>query len=363
MNLVWLRLFFPLLALLGSAWLTAWARSYALKSQLLDVPNSRSAHRVPTPRGGGLGLVIVFVSSLVTIGLSLIFQYDDIISGLTLLSLAVGGAAVAWVGWRDDRTPLSPTLRLCVHFGSSLLALVPWIATESGLSTLLVAFVSSDWMASGLFSVLNIVFALLFSVWMINLTNFMDGIDGLAGVEAVTASLTLAALSAGNGMGIHSLVYSVLCCACLGFLVYNWPPAKIFMGDVGSGFLGFVFAGLVIWTHLSGGVQLVPSVIVLGVFVVDATYTLLERGLRGKQIWLSHSEHAYQHAARSWGHKRVTTTVLFINVAWLAPMAIWAAIIPSQQILALVVAFLPLIWLVRFLKSGSMKMSVSMKVF
>ncbi len=349
MNSVWLRLLFPLLALAISAFLTNWVRRYALKSQLLDVPNERSAHRVPIPRGGGLGFVVVF--SLAAIGLSLFYIYDDYSLGFGLLSLAIGGTAIAWVGWRDDRTPLSPKFRLLIHFGSSLLALVPWLATENSLSSLLAIFVSNEWISPELLTILSTVFAILFFVWLINLTNFMDGIDGLAGVEAVTASLILAALSAASAQGVHSLVYSVLCCSCLGFLAFNWPPAKIFMGDVGSGFLGFVFAGLAIWTHLSGGIQLVPSIIVQGVFIVDATYTLFERAFNGKQIWLSHSEHAYQHSARRWGHKPVTVTVLLLNVLWLAPLAIWAAAKPAQQILALMIAFLPLVIATALLKS------------
>ena len=151
-------------------------------------------------------------------------------------------------------------------------------------------------------------------VWMINLYNFMDGIDGLAGVEAVTVSAVAAILLWSQALDLVTSCL-LLAAAVLGFLFWNWPPAKIFMGDVGSGFLGFVFAVLAIWSGKSGAVPLLIWLLLLGVFIVDATVTLVKRVARGEKLYEAHRSHVYQLAVQAgYSHKQVTLTVLLINI-------------------------------------------------
>ena len=168
---------------------------------------------------------------------------------------------------------------------------------------------------------------------MINLYNFMDGIDGIAGVEALCVSGLGGLLLAWSGLAGLSSVAMALAAASAGFLVWNWPPAKIFMGDAGSGFLGFVFGVLAISSAKERPWLLWPWLILLSVFIVDSILTLLRRVIAGERWYEAHCSHAYQHAARRHGsHLRVTLTVAAINVAWLFPLAwgacIWAAVGP-----------------------------------
>ena len=161
-------------------------------------------------------------------------------------------------------------------------------------------------------------------VWTINLYNFMDGTDGIAGVEAVTVAVASGFLCTMAGLAVPGHVYWLLAAVVIGFLVWNWPPAKIFMGDAGSGFLGFTFAGLLLWISAGNARLLWPSVILLSVFVGDATTTVLRRMLRGEKWYAAHNSHAYQKLARRNGHLAIASGVAIINVAVLAPLA-WLA--------------------------------------
>ena len=186
--------------------------------------------------------------------------------------------------------------------------------------------------------------ALVGLVWMINLYNFMDGNDGLAGLEALCASALGGLLLASSGLGGLGEAALVLAGACAGFLVWNWPPAKIFMGDVGSGFLGFVFGVLAIASAKERSWLLWPWLILLAVFIVDSIVTLVRRLITGERWYEAHCSHAYQHAARRWGsHTKVTLTVAAINVAWLFPLACVACVWPASGPLFALAALTPLI--------------------
>ena len=162
--------------------------------------------------------------------------------------------------------------------------------------------VDLGWLGSGL--------ATLYLVWLINLTNFMDGIDGIAAVECITVSFGGVLLYVLSGpSSLQWLMPLMLASACLGFLVWNWPPAKIFMGDVGSGFLGFMLAALSLQAARLSPRLFWGWVILLGIFVVDATFTLLRRIMRGERFYEAHRTHAYQYAARRFGHRPVTLAV------------------------------------------------------
>jgi Fuc2NAc and GlcNAc transferase len=182
---------------------------------------------------------------------------------------------------------------------------------------------------------------------MINLYNFMDGIDGLAGIETLCVSTLGTLLFAWSGLGGLADVVLVLGGATAGFLIWNWPPAKIFMGDVGSGFLGYVFGVLALSSAKERPWLLWPWLILLSVFIVDATVTLMKRVITGARWYEAHRSHAYQHAARRWdSHSKVTVAIAAINVVWLFPLAWGACVCPMAAPIFAVTAIVPLVYLV-----------------
>jgi Fuc2NAc and GlcNAc transferase len=243
--------------------------------------------------------------------------------------------AVAAVGFLDDHFRVPTRVRLLVHFVAAGWALW-WL---DGIGPLHLGWISWDWGWAGE------VIALLGLVWMINLYNFMDGIDGLAGLEALNTAGFGALIMMWNGLGGLAAGALALAGASAGFLAWNWPPAKIFMGDVGSGFLGFVFGVLAISSAKERPWLLWPWLILLSVFVVDSTLTLMRRLITGARWYEAHCSHAYQHAARRWGsHATVTVAVVAVNVAWLFPLAWGACVWPAVGPLFALVALAPLVY-------------------
>ena len=300
----------------ASSWLlTAAVRRYALARAMLDVPSHRSAHRVPTPRGGGLAIAIVVLGGIVAGAVM------GVVARSTAVAFVGGGIVVAAVGWVDDARArgLSAGARAAAHTLAALWALY-WLG---GLPTVVVAGATLH------VGALGTVLAAVGIVWCVNLYNFMDGIDGLAGGEAVAVSIAGAALLLARGATGLALVALLIGGASIGFLALNWAPAKLFMGDVGSGLLGYLFAVLALASERAHAVPLVLWVVLLGVFVFDATVTLLRRMAAG-QRWLdAHAEHAYQRAVRTGrSHARVVGAVLALN-ALLALAATAALLRPA----------------------------------
>ena len=310
-----------------SALLTAWVRRYLLSGRVLDVPNMRSSHSVPTPRGGGISIVAVFLVSVLWLA------HQGMISGGLGAALAGGGLLVATVGLLDDHFGLSARLRLLIHFAAAGWAL--W--QLDGGWTIHLGWIGWDWGGR--------LLLLVGIVWMVNLYNFMDGIDGIAGVEAVCASGLGCLLLMRSGFGGLAGIALALTGASAGFLVWNWPPARIFMGDAGSGFLGFVFGVLAVASAKERPWLLWPWLILLSVFIVDSAVTLIRRFISGARWYEAHCSHAYQHAARRWGsHSKVTLTIAAINAAWLFPLA-WAACVwPAAGPVFAVIAMAPLVY-------------------
>jgi Fuc2NAc and GlcNAc transferase len=252
-----------------------------------------------------------------------------------LVAMAGGGLAVAVVGFIDDRRPVRPAVRLAVHVGAALWALF-WVG---GLGPLQIG---AHPVALGAFGYLLGVLGL---VWVLNLFNFMDGIDGIAASEATFVTwggawLTAAAAPASAGVAGAAIVFGA---ACLGFLCWNWPPARVFMGDVGSGYVGYLIGVLALAATRYNPAAIWVWLILGGVFFVDATLTLALRVLRGERAHQAHREHAYQHLARRWSsHGKVTVTVLAVNLAWLLPCAVLAARNPQRALTFVGLAFAPL---------------------
>ena len=253
------------------------ARRYALRRRLIDQPGERRSHQVATPRGGGIAIVLAVLPLLAWLA------WRTTADRTLLAAIAIGLLMVAGIGWLDDHRPLSPWLRLGVH-ALAAVCLACGIAQDAGLAGALVAFAAA---------------MILTNVW-----NFMDGIDGLAASQALLVA-TACALWAGGGAA--ALLAVALAAACVGFLPFNLPPARIFLGDVGSGALGFLLAALLGMLAPRDWRTAPLLLLPVSAFVLDAGFTLLARMRAGERWWLPHTSHAYQRWARRLGrHGPVT---------------------------------------------------------
>ncbi|MGO9514256.1 MAG: MraY family glycosyltransferase [Steroidobacteraceae bacterium] len=315
-------------SLIVSTILTAVVRQLALAHRVLDVPNERSSHATPTPRGGGLAIVVTLLAAL------WVLETTGLMPFRLSLALTVCGSAVALVGFADDKWQVSAATRLMVHFA----AVSVFVWSRGRLPPIHFGFAVFDLGIGG--SVLGV----LVLVWFLNLYNFMDGIDGIASVEAITVALVAAIFLLAHGIDspVTALMW-ITVAAVGGFLIWNWPPARIFMGDAGSGFLGFIL-GAAAWTTVAAGQLSIWFWLILwGTFFVDATVTLLRRWRRGESLAAAHRSHAYQRLSRRLGsHLKVTLGFLIVNIGWLAPLAWLAALHPSFGSALWLIAWTPL---------------------
>ena len=299
----------------ASYFLTRWIRLFALRQGILDIPNPRSSHGKPTPRAGGLAFVSVFLLAV------LLFIWLFPVSRSLWFALLGGGFLVGGVGWLDDRKGLSSWLRLFLY-GLAIVWAVYWVGglpqVQIGIYAIRLGFLGYGVAWFGTFC-------------FVNLYNFMDGIDGLAAGEGLVVSIAAGGILASAGDWSMATVCWVLAASLAGFLRWNWPPAKIFMGDVGSNFLGFVFCVLAIASENRGSVPLLIWVVLLSVFLVDGFATLTRRLLHGEPPYKAHREHAYQRAVqKGYSHRQVTMSILMINallagfgfMAWRWPVAL-----------------------------------------
>ncbi|HTQ35043.1 MAG TPA: glycosyltransferase family 4 protein [Stellaceae bacterium] len=268
----------------------------------MDRPNERSSHTVPTPRGGGIAVI----------GASLAAWFGLCAEGVLpppTIVVALAGGGLAVVSWLDDLRGLSPAVRLLAQF----------VAVAAGIWALPPGMVFQGWLPPGL----DAIAAALLWVWFVNLFNFMDGIDGIAGSEAAAIGIGIGIMlvSAGRDFG-PSLPAMAIAAAALGFLVWNWAPARIFLGDVGSVPLGYLLGFLLYTLALQGQWQ--AALILPGYFLADATITLLRRLVRGERVWQAHREHFYQRAVQhGLGHAAVVRRVIAANIVLIA--CAWAA--------------------------------------
>jgi Fuc2NAc and GlcNAc transferase len=321
----------------------------AVNRGILDAPNARSSHNRAIPRGGGVSFVVTFSVILIvlfTIG----FIQSDI-----FIALLLGGTLVAGVGFWDDHGHVPARWRLLIHVIAVTAALF-----AIGERPALPLFDEDSHI--GLYGYIP---ATLLLVWVLNLFNFMDGIDGLASVEAIFVAFgaalliyfsyadNISFLEPSSTVGYISVLLLVFALSVCGFLVWNWPPARLFMGDVGSGYLGFILGVFLIYTPIETNLTIWSWLILLGVFIVDATVTLIRRIITGQSWYEAHRSHAYQHAARKFSsHRVVTVSVLFLNIVWLLPLAWLAAIKPGLGAIFAIVAYIPLILLALYFRAG-----------
>jgi Fuc2NAc and GlcNAc transferase len=305
---------------------TSVVRRHAVRLGLVAAPNARSSHAAPTPSGGGLGIVAGGSIG----GAYAAFNDRPEIAFVVALSLLV-----AALGLLDDRRPVAPAVRLPIQFllVGLMVVLVPAAPLGAMLGLHLPWFV--------------LVGALvLAAVYWLNIFNFMDGIDGLAGSQAafmLLGAAGLAGMAAGDG-NPHLWWFAAVAAAVIGFLILNWPPAKIFMGDAGSTYLGFVIAHAAIVTLANGWLSPWQWLILGALFIVDASVTLVRRALRRERLFSAHRLHAYQHLSRRWhGHRRVTLLYLAVDIVLLLPLAWWAGHQPATAPVATAAAYTVLI--------------------
>lgn len=274
--------------------LTYCLRSYIVSKNMLDIPNERSSHQVPIPRGGGAVIVILFFLC------SGYLAFKKEISFPLFCALS-SGIGVAMMGWLDDVISISATWRILMHFISAIGAIY-FLQLHLSIPVYFLTLIAI--------------------VWCTNLYNFMDGIDGLASIEGISLSVIAAFMLALIGAIGMSLLCMVLAAVIAGFLVWNWSPAKIFMGDVGSGYLGFIFAVLALATSQFHLLPLSFWIVISAIFLCDATFTLLFRIYQKKRWYEAHREHAYQRLTQQgFSHRYVTLCVLFINTLILFPLS------------------------------------------
>ena len=269
--------------------LTIWAVGLVIRRLVLDHPNDRSSHSTPTPRGGGLGVV-----PAVLVVWILFADYRP-------WALILGAVALMAGSWIDDRQGLSPLTRL--------------VAQAAMVALFIATLPINHWFLAVLAG-----FALL---WFVNLYNFMDGIDGITGIETASLGVGIAVVAGlDNPLSLPALT---LAGAALGFLVWNWHPAKVFLGDSGSIPLGLLLGGLLIELALSGHWQ--AALILPAYYCADASLTLGSRLLKGEKVWQAHRKHFYQRASRGGaGPVRVSLSVLvgnlgLIGCAWMGGTA------------------------------------------
>ncbi|HDD56360.1 MAG TPA: glycosyltransferase family 4 protein [Chloroflexi bacterium] len=288
--------------------------TYTLKKifnrlQIIDVPGERRSHSVPTPRGGGMAIVGTFLIAFLLVGLFQSFN-QRIFWGLLLSS-----AAISALGFLDDLYTLPRTPRILAWIGITALSILFGIHLQS-LTLPIIGTIH--------FGILSPLVTFLWLIGVTNFFNFMDGINGLAGFEALLVSGFLAGIAYWAGNVLVFIPSVIVFAAALGFLPHNFPKAKIFMGDGGSNFLGYIFAGLAIIgsQDTANTIPFVVPVILLLMFLLDAASTLLKRLPKGKEWLEPHRDHLYQRLIKlGYSHAQVTLGYTAINL-FLGIMAI-----------------------------------------
>jgi len=292
---------------------------YLNRKGVLDIPNERSSHVRPMPRGGGLGIIIGTIISSAAYA----YLIDDVkIFLIILISLIIG-----MVGWIDDlKKGLSAGLRIGIQFICSLVII--WVFGAIDILPLPPPLEVH-------LHFFGIVISVIWLIGITNIFNFLDGIDGYAGVQGFIAGLMLAILSWGSEISFIGIFISL---SCAGFLIYNWHPAKIFMGDVGSSFLGFLFAGLPFYlkdTEMKGlrTEMFFATAIIIWFFLLDGTFTIFRRLFKKEKIWQAHRSHLYQRLVISgMSHSEVVITVCLFY-AILFAITFFFAIQPGSRII------------------------------
>lgn len=276
-------------------------RRHTQRHHILDIPNERSSHTQPTPRGGGLAIVGVTLLGL----LLYLALHPALLTARPFWGFFVGALLISLVSWLDDLRSLPSYLRFGIHALAALLVILTG-ARFDVVALPLLGSLDLAWV--------GIPATFLWIVGLTNIYNFMDGIDGLAGGQAVTAGFGWALLGWMHADPLIAYIGALLATTSLSFLWYNWPPARIFMGDVGSAFLGFSFASITLLPTQPNAQWAIAGALLLWPFLFDGTFTLLQRLRRGENIFAAHRSHLYQRLVIA-GYSHRAVTVLYLGFA------------------------------------------------
>ncbi len=291
---------------------------YATRRRLLDLPGRRRSHATPTPRGGGIGIIVGVVFSLISFA-----GWSSVLGATIVVGLLAAIALVAVAGWVDDHRGLGALPRIAAHAVAALLAL--GVPAMIGLADLPSHEVLPYALACA------VVFIAI--VWSINLHNFMDGINGLLALQALFVFAAIGVLFVHVEHRPEAACMLLLASAVAGFVPFNFPRARIFMGDVGSGVLGLLVALVVLWQMSLPAIALASGIVLCSAFVIDATCTLLSRMLLGRRWYSAHREHLYQWLVRC-GHSHTQVVVLYMgwNVLIVLPVVCWINRMPTAVV-------------------------------
>ncbi len=298
------------------------------------MPGGRRSHCQPTPRGGGLAIVATTLG-----GIALSWWFGTMPASLAATFLA-GGLAIAAIGIWEDYSGISRRLRLLVQ---TVVAI--WVTCH--LPGTVFALSDTSFLAQNLGHVTEVISL----VWLINLYNFMDGIDGLAASESIFVAIAATLLLIDQAS--LAIPLNLLAAGATGFLIWNWPPARIFMGDSGSCFIGFVLGVTALACFRQQPQQIGVWLILLGVFLIDATITLMRRVLLGQKWYEPHRSHAYQRLSQRWhSHAKVTSAIIALNIFWLLPCAAIVNVFREHAGWVIVLSLAPLACVVLALDAG-----------
>jgi len=309
-----------LLAYIGVAAMRVWMQHL----QILDIPNDRSSHSHPIPRGGGLVILVLSAVGIVTA-----WFFFPAWSLVTLLAYLAGILSIAIVSWLDDLHSLSNRIRFATHSVAALFLIgAGFFLLEVELPFL--GLVTLGW--------LGILPAFVWVVGLTNVYNFMDGIDGLASSQAVVAGVGWLLLGWWGGDAFSAVLGALLATSSLGFLLHNWPPARIFMGDVGSAFLGYSFAALAVVAAQTAPRMAIAGILLVWPFVFDSTFTLLRRWRKGENVFAAHRSHLYQRLViAGYSHRFVTLLYSFLAIVGVLLALLWVWAVPGADWLVLAV--------------------------
>lgn len=317
-------IYFFIVVLLFSFLLTILVRKIAIRKSLFDIPNERSSHSVATPRGGGIAIAITWFIAITYLYLR---KEIDPVLFFALLS----GLPISVIGFVDDIIAISPRVRLCIQIVSALLAII----FLGGLNSVNIGFYRVE------IPVLLSIIAIIGIVWSTNLFNFLDGIDGYISAEVIFIGLTFFAM--------FSLVPPILLAVITaGFLVWNWQPAKIFMGDVGSTLLGFTIGVFAVYYQNTDDSSIIIWLMLSSVFWFDATLTLFRRRRNHELLSVAHKKHAYQRIVQSgFSHQKTVLFAIAINISILG-LVFLAIQFPNLLLPLFVINLIYLYIIVRF---------------
>jgi Fuc2NAc and GlcNAc transferase len=312
---------------------TSIIRNFSIKNNLLDIPNERSSHRTPKPKGGGISIVGALIFTIV-----ILFQYEMIASEITI-SMVIGLVIVSIVALINDYKNLSPLIRTVIYIISAGFSLY----IIDGFESVVINNYSYN------LGYIGYCLGILFLVWLTNLYNFMDGTDGFAATQTICVSLFCFYLFYLSNNIPFFIIMLCLVSTTIGFLFWNWSPAKIFMGDVGSCSIGFFFGLLSIYTENKGIISITVWVILLAPFIADATFTLIKRVVNNEKWYEAHNSHAYQKLHKHGiSHSQIASCLFVINVAVIWPIAYFAHTYKNYELFMLILSYIltAFIWLI-----------------